>query len=156
MKLPFSSHCLMEGTTYNIYIYIYIYICIYLYVFSAILYKLLGESTEPNAIDTLKLETQAKKPLVINIPVNNWLKQTQRFNVEWKAEGNIDPAVFIRGANTFDVGGDLEKVFKLNFLAYKVELVKFRVTFTNKTTSEYIYFNMVYYNNYIYIYRKFQ
>ena len=76
------------------------------------MYKLFGKSNPPNAMDVLKETVEAKLGKYISIPVQNWLKQTQRFKVYWDIIGEKDDATFIRGANTFDVQGDSSKVHK--------------------------------------------
>jgi hypothetical protein len=43
------------------------------------------------------------------IPLKNWSKDPQRFNVTWKVEGDADPGLFIRGASACDVGGNSVK-----------------------------------------------
>ena len=76
------------------------------------------------------------------LPVKNWLETTQRFEVKWELEGEADPAIVIRGANTIDASGYSIKDYKLNFLTYKIGTTKFRVTFTNPVTKEYLFFNL--------------
>ena len=56
-------------------------------------------------------------------------------------EGQNDPTVFIRGANTFDIAGDAAKDYKLNFLALRAGLYKFTTTFKVKETGEYMFYN---------------
>lgn len=43
--------------------------------------------------------------------------------------GDADPALFIRGANAFDVGGSSTKDYKLNFLSLRSGRYRFEVTF---------------------------
>lgn len=109
---------------------------------SAQLYKLFGKSKEPTAQDTIVDTVQAKKPRYICVPVENWLKTMQGFTVNWDVEGEQDPTTFIRGANRFDVPGSSKKDYKLNFLAYKTGVSKFRVNFKNEQTGEYIFYNI--------------
>ena len=109
---------------------------------NAELYKLFGKSNKPEAIDSIKVEVNAKKPKYISIPVENWLKTAQRFKVKHELEGEADNTTFIRGANTFDVQGNSSKEYKLNFLTYKAGETNFRVIFTNDLTKEYMFFNV--------------
>jgi hypothetical protein len=51
--------------------------------------------------------------------VQNWAKKTQRFEASWEVEGEENTALFIRGANTFDIAGDDFKDYKLNFLSLR-------------------------------------
>ena len=41
-----------------------------------------------------------------------------------------------------DIGGESSKEYKLNFMAYKVGLYKFVVTFKNESTGEYLFYKM--------------
>lgn len=109
---------------------------------SALLYRLFGESKPPQALDTIKEKAMAKKQKFISIPVKNWLNEIQRFAVSWELEENTDPATFIRGANTFDVGSSSSKDYKLNFLAYKEGNCNFKLTFKNETTGEFVFYNI--------------
>lgn len=56
-------------------------------------------------------------------------------------EGQNDPSVFIRGANTFDIAGDAAKDYKLNFLALRAGVYKFTTTFKVKETGEFMFYN---------------
>lgn len=51
---------------------------------SALMYKLYGTSTPPSSLESFDLTTKAKKNLIHLIPIKNWLKVAQRFNVDWK------------------------------------------------------------------------
>lgn len=73
--------------------------------------------------------------------VKNWAKKTQRFEASWKVEGPADTSLFIRGASTFDIAGESDKEYKLNFLALRSGTYKFTVNFREKTTGEYIFYN---------------
>jgi len=50
--------------------------------------------------------------------------------------------VFIRGANTFDVAGGNTKDYKMNFLALRTGVYKYKVTFKAKETGEYVFYNV--------------
>jgi len=49
--------------------------------------------------------------------------------------------VFIRGSNILDVDGEGSKDYKLNFLALKQGVYKFRLTFMIKESGEYMFYN---------------
>lgn len=72
--------------------------------------------------------------------VKNWAKKTQRFEASWKVEGAADPSLFIRGASTFDIAGESDKEYKLNFLALRAGSYKFSVSFREKQSGEYIFY----------------
>lgn len=107
---------------------------------TALLYNLKGTATAPQAEGVIQETIQAKKQKNFIVKVKNWAKKTQRFEASWKVEGAVDPALFIRGANTFDIAGESYKEYKLNFLALRTGVVKFTVSFKEKTTGEYIFY----------------
>jgi len=76
------------------------------------------------------------------VPVTNWSKQTLRFNATWEVEGE-QPGLFIRGANTFDVASESHKDYKLNFLALRAGTYKFKCTFKDSTSEEFIFYTFV-------------
>ncbi len=71
------------------------------------------------------------------IPIKNWLKTAQRFNVDWKFEVE-DKSVFINGATIFDLGGDSTKEYKLSVYGLKASQVKFWLWLRNPVTFEFI------------------
>jgi len=109
---------------------------------TALLYRLNGVATEPEAEATLNETVQAKKSKFIIIPVRNWLKSDQRFHVSWVIEGDQDQTTFIKGANMVDVAGESMKDFKINFMAYKTGMYKFVITFKNESSGEYLFYRM--------------
>ena len=86
---------------------------------TAQLYSLKGLATAPQTEGTVQETVEAKKTRNFIVKVQNWAKKTQRFEASWEVEGAEDPALFIRGANTFDIAGDDHKDYKLNFLALR-------------------------------------
>jgi hydrocephalus-inducing protein len=109
---------------------------------TALVFNLTGIAKPPKATDTINREIKAKVAQILVLPVKNWLEITQRFEVKWDLEGENDPAILIRGASTIDAPGYSTKEYKLNFLTYKTGLTKFKVTFTNSSTKEYIFYNV--------------
>jgi len=107
---------------------------------TALLYRLVGTATEPDAEGELPQTVTAKKAKSIVIPVKNWSRSPQRFHASWKVEGDADAGLFIRGANAFDVGGQSVKEYKLNFLSLKAGHHRFEVTFRADKTGEYVYY----------------
>lgn len=107
---------------------------------TALLYRLVGTATEPDAEGELQETVTAKKARSIVIPVRNWSRQAQRFHASWEVEGEADPALFIRGANAFDVGGSSTKDYKLNFLSLKHGQYRFKATFKAQPTGEYSFY----------------
>jgi hydrocephalus-inducing protein len=109
---------------------------------TALLYSLIGTANEPEAEGNLTETVVAKTAKSIIVPIKNWSRESQRFSAKWEVEGEEDPALFIRGAKTFDVGGNSTKEYKLNFLSLKTGSYKFKVTFKAEKTGEYAFFNV--------------
>lgn len=84
----------------------------------------------------------AKRAKSIVIPVKNWSRLAQRFNASWAVEGAAEPALFIRGANAFDIGGNSTKDYKLNFLSLKSGQYRFTATFKAVETGEYLFYSV--------------
>lgn len=108
---------------------------------SALMYKLYGTSTPPSSLESFDLSTKAKKNLIHLIPIKNWLKVAQRFNVDWKFEAE-EKSVFINAATIFDVAADSVKDYKLSIYSLKACNVKFTLFLRNPTTHEYISFKI--------------
>lgn len=107
---------------------------------TALLYNLLGVSTPPESEGAITETIMAKKQHNFIVQVKNWSKQTQRYNASWEVEGEQQPGLFIRGANTFDVAGESHKDYKLNFLALRAGVYKFKCTFLAKDSGEYLFY----------------
>jgi hypothetical protein len=74
--------------------------------------------------------------------MKNWSRASQRFKAKMTFENEKDPACFISGASTFDVGGHSTKHYKLSFLCLKSGNYKFEVKFMNEKTGEYAFYNV--------------
>ena len=109
---------------------------------TALLYRLVGTANEPDAEGELRETVTAKRAKSIIIPVKNWSRVSQRFHASWRVEGEADPALFIRGANAFDVGGQSTKEYKLNFLSLKSGRYRFQATFKAEKTGEYAFYHV--------------
>lgn len=57
-------------------------------------------------------------------------------------EGEADPGLFIRGANTFDVSAGTSKNYKLNFMAMRAGIYKLTTHFRVQATGEYVYYKV--------------
>lgn len=107
---------------------------------TAMLYSLNGVATPPESEGAITETIVAKKQKNFVVQVKNWSKQTQRYSATWEVEGDAQPGLFIRGANTFDVAGESHKDYKLNFLALRSGVYKFKSTFVAKDSGEYLYY----------------
>ncbi len=71
------------------------------------------------------------------ISVKNWLKETQRFDVDIRME-NKDPSIFINGASTIDIAGNDSKEYKITLFSLKANNNHLLVTFKNPFSHEFI------------------
>jgi hydrocephalus-inducing protein len=99
---------------------------------TALLYRLQGTASAPATEGVIQSKVKAKKSKSIIIPVKNWSRLGQRFLVSWTVQGNQDPGLFIRGANALDIGPNLTKEYKVNFLSLKNGQYKFTVKFLSQ------------------------
>lgn len=104
---------------------------------TALMYKLLGTSKPASFLKTFDLTCKAKENLVHLIPIKNWLKTAQRFNVDWKFDVE-DKSVFINAATIFDLAGDSTKDYKLSVYGLRACQVKFSLWLRNPVTHEFI------------------
>ncbi|CAK4295658.1 unnamed protein product [Aphanomyces euteiches] len=104
---------------------------------SAVSYNLFGTATEPEALDTLRFKTPAKKSLAMKLLVKNWLKTAQLFHVEIE---NTNKSTFVQGAETITVPPNSHRDYGLKVYAYIEGPNDFKVTFANKETGEYVFY----------------
>jgi hydrocephalus-inducing protein len=101
------------------------------------MYKLIGTAKPASFIKTFDLTCKAKENLVQLIPIKNWIKTAQRFNVDWKFDVE-DKSVFINAATIFDLAGDSTKDYKLSVYGLKASQVKFTLWLRNPVSFEFI------------------
>ena len=101
------------------------------------MYNLVGISiaVSPIILDNQQLKAKVTNSYMIN--VKNWLKDTQRFDVEIRME-NKDSSIFINGANTIDIAGNDLKEYKITLFSLKANNNHLLVTFKNPITYEFI------------------
>jgi len=104
-------------------------------------YELVGKAVEPLKEDTIAMETPAKKPLAIRLPVSNWLRQSQRFDVKFDFSGKLDSTV-IDGAQSIEVGAGSSRDYAIKFYTYKAGVTSGKVTFVNSKTGEFKWFEV--------------
>lgn len=98
---------------------------------------MIGTAKPTGFLKTFDLTCKAKENLIHMIPIKNWLKTAQRFNVEWKFDVE-DKSVFINAATIFDLPGDATKEYKLSVYGLKASQVKFSLYLRNPVTFEFI------------------
>jgi hydrocephalus-inducing protein len=108
-----------------------------------ILYKLKGTASEPEVAGSIKRTTKAKEPIVVLLPVKNWLKQAQRFHATvLRTDAAPIPSHFLRGSDCLDVPAAAARDYKLTFNALTEGESKARVTLTNKETGEFLFYDV--------------
>ncbi|CAM9551391.1 unnamed protein product, partial [Pylaiella littoralis] len=103
------------------------------------LYQLEGEAEGPEAASSVDLETPAKTALAFTLPVANWLRRAQRFNMKAVLEDGSSSSTSLSGAKTIEVPALATKDFALRFLTFKEGVTTATVTFTNSDTDEYLF-----------------
>ncbi|CAM9897256.1 unnamed protein product, partial [Choristocarpus tenellus] len=112
----------------------------------AILYNLEGVATAPEAASVMTLDTPAKTAMSFTVPIENWLRRTQRFVVftmKVTLEEGTHLSTQLTGAKTVEVPPMATRDFALRFLAYKESTTSARVTFTNDQTGEYLFHELI-------------
>ncbi|KDO23200.1 hypothetical protein SPRG_10008 [Saprolegnia parasitica CBS 223.65] len=109
---------------------------------SALSYTLVGTATEPDALDTLSFKTPAKASLAIKLPLVNWLKK--RAQAFYVTIDNVTQcaSTFVQGADTITVPPNATREYGLKAFAYLEGMNELKVTFTNKESGEYVYFDL--------------
>merc|ERR1711871_1485239 len=110
---------------------------------SAQLYNLEGNAGPPECSGELSVETVAKKPAMVTAKINNWLGEAQKFRTSIEMLEQPSPACFLVAANAVEVGPLGLKEFHMRFVSYCEGKCKARVTFTNPSTGEYCFFDVV-------------
>jgi hypothetical protein len=119
---------------------------------NALLYNLIGHAGEPDVAGHIEKETPAKSSLQIMLPVENWMKDTQRFTATTEITGSDfgdaldaeaqESSTFVTGAETLVVPPLHTRDFNLKFYAYKEGVTYMKVTFKNQLTGEFIFYNI--------------
>mmetsp|Transcript_2050 Transcript_2050/g.4151 ORF Transcript_2050/g.4151 Transcript_2050/m.4151 type:complete len:2040 (-) Transcript_2050:7-6126(-) len=106
---------------------------------TAILYKLLGKADPPNSEGTIEETVASKKSISIPMKVKNWFRTAQRMNVRIeKLSGTPDH--FFKGPRTLDIPANNQRNYKLGFVGYLPGTSEAKVTFTNSSTGEYLFY----------------
>lgn len=106
-------------------------------------YKLRGYAGAPECAGSINIETAAKKAATTSIKLNNWLGQTQKLLVSSDITERACPATFIIAANAVEIGPNGTKEFPIRYNSYMEGTSKATITFTNPSTGEYLFYNLV-------------
>lgn len=108
---------------------------------SGMLYQLVGKAAAPSSAGVISQKTPAKKVLNFTVPVNNWMRSTQRFVVSWDAKA-VPPSAQLKGARTLDVPGLGTREYKLSYLPALEGKATVPLTLTNEQTGEYLTYSL--------------
>ncbi len=108
---------------------------------TSLLYKLKGTATAPPCEGNIEKTCDAKRTCVIPMKIPNWVSASQRFHVNIEVVERKDDLIHaVSGPETIDVPGDKTRTYKVSFYGYIPGTTKWKVTFTNKETGEYLYY----------------
>lgn len=108
---------------------------------SAKLFSLRGVAEPPSATGDLMEEVAAKTTHTVHMPLRNWLNVAQRFTATIE-RSQEDETVSLKGPQYIDVPALSERSYKLQFYAYKEGTTAAKVTMTNESTGEYLFYNV--------------
>ncbi|XP_014242149.1 hydrocephalus-inducing protein homolog [Cimex lectularius] len=111
---------------------------------NVIMYNLIGTTDPPLAEATLNWNCLAKKSFVGCINVKNWLQEPQKMRViiSKKDKDQEVTACKVEGLSHIDLPSAGTREYQIKFFIYKEGQSKWRVTFTNEVTQEYMYFKI--------------
>ncbi|XP_041651130.1 hydrocephalus-inducing protein homolog [Cheilinus undulatus] len=109
---------------------------------SGMLYSLQGTSEPPKAEDIIQHELPAKTLHTQMLPVHNWLSKQQRFHVlmEILKPDKTDETVSLKGVDYIHVPPLAKRDYKMSFFSYRQGQFTIKVTFSNMTTGEYLFY----------------
>lgn len=107
----------------------------------ALLFNLEGRASEPAPQPTVAASTPAKKALLVNLPVENWLGAAQKFAVSI-TPAVADPSVQLSGVQMLEVPAYATKEYVLRFYACREGRVAASVRFANPANGEFVLFNV--------------
>jgi hydrocephalus-inducing protein len=108
---------------------------------SALLYNLFGKALAPDYSGALSYSTPAKKTLSVSIPVNNWLKQSQSFDVEIDKSQNSESAV-VQGSKSLFIQSASVRNYNVKIYCYLEGTFAVTIRFVNSRTGEYLLYKM--------------
>lgn len=107
----------------------------------SMLFQLRGLASAPKEMPEIVETAVAKTHRHLEIPLENWLNEMQRFRVEIEKTCGSDTD-FYDGSPTIDLPPMKSRKYKLRFIAYKAGESAVKLTFTNVATQEYLVYNV--------------
>ncbi|CAD7699389.1 unnamed protein product [Ostreobium quekettii] len=105
------------------------------------LFNLKGVAENPVAEDTISRTLPSKTQHVEELKVSNWVQRPQRFKVSIE-KIQCHPSTVIQGAGYIDVPPLSKKIYKVNYCSYTEGVTSARVSFTNESTGEYLFYEL--------------
>lgn len=108
---------------------------------SALLYNVSGKAGPPAAAGTLTFTTPAKKTLHISVPIKNWLRSTQVFQVEIQ-NSEAKESTVIQGSTLMALQGSATRNYSVKFFSYTEGTTRLSVRLVNQETGEYMVYDI--------------
>jgi hydrocephalus-inducing protein len=96
-----------------------------------------GKAAAPSNVAQVVHKCLAKKPLTFSVPITNWLRSTQTFEITWDPK-TIPAHAQLKAAKAIDVPGMASRDLKMTFIGLLEGKVSTNVVFTNPHTGEYV------------------
>lgn len=104
---------------------------------SALLYNMTGKAGPPPAAEALSFTTPAKKTLHISVPIKNWLRSTQVFQVDIH-NSNASDSTIVQGSTSMTLQGSATRNYSIKFFSYTEGATRLSVRLVNQETGEYV------------------
>ncbi|CAF0941486.1 unnamed protein product [Adineta steineri] len=113
---------------------------------NGLLYNVIGNADSPRASGKFLREVPCKTPYVELLPIENWLKKSQRFRVthEIIKQDRPDIPTTIKYLEFIDVAAKSKRDFKVHFYSYKECVQQIKLIFKNEQTQEYIWYDITF------------
>ncbi|KAF1329814.1 hypothetical protein FI667_g5469, partial [Globisporangium splendens] len=108
---------------------------------TALLYNVFGKATAPASAGTINVSTPAKKTLPIAVPMKNWLKIAQTFDVA-VSKPNGSESVRAQGPSSITVQGYATRNYNLKFFSYTEGVTALALRFMNPENGEYVVYDV--------------
>ncbi|GMH35419.1 hypothetical protein BSKO_03287 [Bryopsis sp. KO-2023] len=108
---------------------------------TGLLYSLEGVADSPVAEATVEQTVPAKSLHIEALRVHNWLQKPQRFRVDIERV-QCDESTSAQGPEYVDVPPLSSKMYKLSFYSYTENVSILKVTFTNESTGEFVFYDV--------------
>lgn len=107
-------------------------------------YSLKGIAKSPLPAGKITREIQSKIPHLEQLNVKNWLSIKQQFNVTTSLKNSVFETnmYVVKGNSLIDVLPNATRIYNWSITAINEGPLELRITFTNKNTNEYLYYDV--------------